>query len=79
MIWQGGKTNTARFISTSHEYILIFAKDLSACRNANLVWKEKKRGLDAIYKKREELLRTCHNDYEQASFLIKKLLLSAKL
>lgn len=72
MIWQGGKTNTARFISTSHEYILIFAKDLSACRNANLVWKEKKRGLDTIYKKREELLRTCHNDYEQASFLIKK-------
>lgn len=55
MVWQGGKTNTARFISTSHEYILIFAKDLAACREANLVWKEKKRGLDAIYKKREEI------------------------
>ena len=72
MIWQGGKTNTARFISTSHEYILVFAKDLSTCRNAGLVWKEKKRGLEAIYKKREELIRSCGKDFEQASSLLKK-------
>lgn len=72
MVWQGGKTNTARFISTSHEYIIIFAKDLNACRNADLEWKEKKRGLEAIYKKRKELLKVCGDNYIQASNLIKK-------
>lgn len=72
MVWQGGKTNTAKFISTSHEYILIFAKSLVCCREKNLVWKEKKRGLEAIYKKREELMKQCGNDYEHASELMKK-------
>lgn len=72
MIWQGGKTNTARFISTSHEYILVFAKNLNACREADLQWKEKKRGLEAIYKKRDELLKRFGSDYVQASILMKK-------
>ncbi|MDE6005692.1 MAG: site-specific DNA-methyltransferase, partial [Oscillospiraceae bacterium] len=72
MVWQGGKTNTARFISTSHEYILVFAKDLAACREANLVWKEKKKGLDTIYKKREEILRSVGSNYELATSQMKK-------
>lgn len=72
MVWQGGKTNTARFISTSHEYILIFVKDLNACREANLEWKEKKKGLEAIYKKREELIKLYGNDYLKASTMLKK-------
>ncbi|MCM1531800.1 MAG: site-specific DNA-methyltransferase [Bacteroides sp.] len=72
MVWQGGKTNTARFISTSHEYILVFAKSLELCRNSNLEWKEKKRGLEAIYAKRESLLAECANDCELATEKLKK-------
>lgn len=45
MVWQGGKTNTARFISTSHEYILIFAKSISYCSLNNVSWKEKNKAL----------------------------------
>lgn len=56
MVWQGGKVNTARFISTSHEYIISFAKDLKYCSEHNVVWKEHKKGLDPIYAKANSLL-----------------------
>lgn len=42
MVWQGGKVNTARFISTSHEYIIVFAKNLKYCAENKIVWKEHK-------------------------------------
>ncbi len=71
MVWQGGKTNTARFISTSHEYILIFAKSISYCSLNNVSWKEKKQGLDIIYSKVEKLKKECKNNNE-ASLLLKK-------
>ena len=57
MVWQGGKVNTARFISTSHEYIIIFAKNLRYCADNNVVWKEQKKGLKPIYEKVNSLLR----------------------
>jgi adenine-specific DNA-methyltransferase len=57
MVWQGGKVNTARFISTSHEYILVFAKNLRYCADNNVVWKEHKKGLGPIYEKVDSLIR----------------------
>ena len=56
MVWQGGKVNTARFISTSHEYIISFAKDLKYCSDHNVVWKEHKKGLEPIYAKANSIL-----------------------
>lgn len=69
MIWQGGKVNTAKFISTSHEYILIFAKDLNYCSTHSISWKEHKRGLKAIYQKADELRKK----YEDLSLASKQL------
>lgn len=71
MIWQGGKVNTAKFISTSHEYILIFAKDLNYCSTHSISWKEHKRGLKAIYQKADEL-RKKYEDLSLASKQLKK-------
>lgn len=69
MVWQGGKVNTARFISTSHEYILVFAKNLRYCADNNVVWKERKKGLKPIYDKVDELLRL----YSDNNIATKKL------
>lgn len=71
MVWQGGKTNTARFISTSHEYILIFAKSISYCSLNNVSWKEKKQGLDIIYGEVAKLKKEC-KDNNEATRLLKK-------
>lgn len=71
IIWRGGRRALAKFISTSHEYMLVFAKDLNFCAENNILWLEKKKGLEAIYKKVEEL-QFLYSDYEIASSELKK-------
>ena len=44
IIWRGGRRALAKFISTSHEYIMCFAKNLQYCSDNNIIWEEKKRG-----------------------------------
>ena len=70
-IWRGGRRNLAKYISTSHEYMLLFAKNLSYISEAKISWNEKKKGLDAIYKKADELVRE-HKNYELASKMLKE-------
>lgn len=71
IIWRGGRRALAKFISTSHEYMLVFAKDLNYCAENNILWLEKKKGLEAIYKKVEEL-QSQYKDYDIASSELKK-------
>ena len=70
-IWRGGRRNLAKYISTSHEYMLLFAKNLSYISEAKISWNEKKKGLDAIYKKAEELVRD-YKSYDIASKMLKE-------
>ncbi len=70
-IWRGGRRNLAKYISTSHEYMLLFAKNISYISEAKISWNEKKKGLDAIYKKADELVRE-HKNYELASKMLKE-------
>ena len=70
-IWRGGRRNLAKYVSTSHEYMLAFGKNLSYVSNAKISWNEKKKGLDAIYKKVEELVRE-YKDYNVASQMLKE-------
>jgi adenine-specific DNA-methyltransferase len=72
MIWQGGKMNAAKFISTSHEYVMAYAKSLAFCSANGVKWREQKKGLDAIYKKVEELQISYKNNYSKASEQLKK-------
>ena len=71
-IWRGGRRNLAKYISTSHEYMLCFAKNLNYISDAKISWNEKKKGLDEIYKKVEELLIETNNNYVLASEKLKQ-------
>ena len=66
-IWRGGRRNLAKYVSTSHEYILCFAKNLEYCSSEGISWKERKKGLTEIYKKADQLVKECNYDYELAS------------
>ena len=66
-IWRGGRRNLAKYVSTSHEYILCFAKNLEFCSTAGISWNEQKKGLADIYKKADQLVKECNFDYELAS------------
>ena len=72
IIWRGGRRNLAKFISTSHEYMLMYAKDLSYCAEHNVVWLEKKNGLKAIYSAAEEFVKATNGDYGKASQMLKE-------
>ena len=45
LVWKGGRTNNAKRVSSGHDYILTYAKNVS-----NLpIWREEKAGTDRIY------------------------------
>lgn len=71
-IWRGGRRNASKFISTSHEYILCYTKQLIFCSDNNISWHETKKGLTEIYSIAENLLKDNSNDYVKASTKLKK-------
>lgn len=70
-IWRGGRRNLAKYVSTSHEYMLCFGKNLSYVSENHITWKEKKKGLENIYKKADELIKD-YKDYKVASRKLKE-------
>ena len=66
-IWRGGRRNAAKVISTSHEYMIAFSKNMSYCMENNILWREKKKGLNKIYSKVSSLLKENDNDYDIVS------------
>lgn len=71
-IWRGGRRNLAKYVSTSHEYMLCFAKNLQYISDNGISWDEKKKGLSEIYKKANQLVIECKYDYELASKKLKE-------
>ncbi|WP_197490799.1 site-specific DNA-methyltransferase, partial [Brevibacillus sp. SKDU10] len=41
-VWSGGRKNDAKFISISHEFILVYGKNVSYLQQHRKVWREKK-------------------------------------
>lgn len=71
-IWRGGKRNMSKWVSTSHEYMLLYANNLSYCSEIGVEWFEKKKGIEDIYKIAKSLVKQCNNDFEKASALLKQ-------
>lgn len=72
MVWQGGKMNVAKFISTSHEYVLFYAKSTSYCSQIGVEWREQKRGLQDIYSEEKKLRKKYGTDYFAATKELKQ-------
>ncbi len=66
-IWRGGRRNAAKVVSTSHEYMIAFSKNISYCMENNILWREKKKGLDKIYSKASSLVKYYNENFELAS------------
>ena len=71
-IWRGGRRNAAKFVSTSHEYMLAYAAKLSYCDDNDISWREQKKGLDEIYSAADRIVDECHHDYVKASEKLKE-------
>lgn len=65
LIWSAGRKNDSRYISISHEYILCYFRDAQYIREHQIVWREKKQGLDDIYSKYDSLRKLYGKDNER--------------
>lgn len=61
IIWKNSSKNDQDYISMQHEYILFYVKDKDVNKGD---WKEKKEGLDEIYKAFEKIRKDCGDDRE---------------
>lgn len=67
IVWEGGRKNDARRVSTGHDYILVYARDASALQELDVRWRDKKSGLSDVYSKADELNGIHGDDYGAAS------------
>ncbi|MCA4005005.1 site-specific DNA-methyltransferase [Vibrio vulnificus] len=59
MIWAAGRKNDSRLVSVSHEYIVCYARDAAFLKEKKVLWRQKKKGLEDIYKQ-VSILRKKH-------------------
>jgi len=67
LIWEGGRKNDARRVSVGQDYMLVYARDSSVLQELDVRWRERKVGLEDVYKKADELRAKYGNDYGSAS------------
>lgn len=84
MIWNTGRKSTAKLIAVNHEYCLIYSKEINKQLNivsntynedediSTKVWREKKQGLDIIYKKYNDLKKENGNNFVKISKELKE-------
>lgn len=66
-IWEGGRKNDSRRISTGHDYIVVYAKNSSLLKELDVRWRDRKSGLEEVYAKAGELKAAFKDDYTSAS------------
>lgn len=63
LIWSAGRKNDSKYISVSHEYIMCYVRNVAFLKEHNTIWREKKGGLNDIYKQESLLRKKYINDY----------------
>ncbi len=61
-IWAAGRKNDSKYVSISHEYIVCYVKDSSFLKESEIIWRERKQGLDDIYAEYNYLKKTYNDD-----------------
>lgn len=54
LVWEKGRKNDAKFFSVGHEYMMVFAKNVTRLREKQELWREEKPGAREIW---EEFIR----------------------
>lgn len=72
MIWAAGRKNDSKLVSVSHEYIIVYAKDKTYLDEKKILWRERKKGIDDIYKKYNQLKREYKDNVEKVQTSLKE-------
>lgn len=71
-IWSAGRKNDSKYVSISHEYIICYVKNIDYLKEYEIIWREKKQGVEDIYQSVKNFQRTYGNDYSQISLKLKQ-------
>lgn len=63
-VWAAGRKNDSKFISESHEYMVVYCRNSDALKNNVGEWKARKEGLDDVYQALKAFLRE-NSDFEE--------------
>lgn len=63
LIWAAGRKNDSKYISVSHEYVLVYFRNLEYVKENKIIWREKKQGLSDIYSEYDSLKKLYKDDY----------------
>ena len=66
-IWDGGRKNDSKKVSVGHEYIMVYTKSSTIESSDDTLWKERKDGIDKIYKQYEILKKQFGSDWDLVS------------
>ncbi len=72
MVWAAGRKNDSKLISVSHEYIVSYARDRDKLREEKVIWRQRKKGLDEIYKIEKKLKSELKDNFKEATKSLKE-------
>lgn len=64
IVWAAGRKNDSKHISISHEYIICYFRNSEYIKEKKIIWRERKQGLDDIYKCYGRLKEKYGDDYK---------------
>ena len=64
IVWEKGRKNDAKFLSTGHEYMLVYARSLARLRELKTVWRETRPGAQELWDKYQELRKKRGDAYK---------------
>ncbi|RNL64526.1 site-specific DNA-methyltransferase [Zhongshania marina] len=63
LVWEKGRKNDAKFFSVGHEYMLVYARNITFLRERGEIWREEKPGARDIWEEFLRLKRIHGDDY----------------
>ena len=72
MVWAAGRKNDSKFISVSHEYIVVYARDHGYLSEEKILWRQQKKGLEDIYAQYQKIKRQHGADFATMTKVLKQ-------
>lgn len=67
ILWEGNGKNDSRFISESHEYVVVYAKSITELKNRGVYWRASKDGIKEIEDVASRYVLECNRDFTLAT------------
>lgn len=72
LVWSAGRKNDSKYISVSHEYVICYFRNMNYIKEHNIIWREKKQGLQDIYAEYDVLKKKYGTDFDSMCIDLKK-------